>query len=302
MNISINPLYQCNLRCDFCYLGDKLSDPKLLDLEKLDNRLHEIVIIEPIEHVDLYGGEITLLSDEYVSDMFDIIHKYYSGKINIVTNLVKQKAFLLRDDVILSVSYDFDCREAHHKTFNNIISTPKDIHVLVLASKCLIEKNVENMISTFNLVHNIKSVEIKPYSTNQYNQQDVKFTEFEEFVKQWFNYEKRFQFINEDAIRHSLARTRNAFSDDHIYITPSGNFAVLEFDLNDNEFFLELDSYNEYVEWTAKEQMRVRDNLICYNCSYLGHCLSEHLREVKSRKHSCNGFKHLLDWYKNERL
>jgi len=279
-----------------------LSDPKTLDLNELDNRLAEIIMNEPIDYVDLYGGEITLLSDDYLQQLIDTIRKYYSGQINVVTNLVQHNAFLLRDDITLSVSYDFFCREASTKTFNNIVTTPKDVHILMLASRCLIEKDVADMVNIFNAVSNIVSVEIKPYSSNQHNQQDVKYEEFEEFVKKWIELPKDFQFINEDNIKDSLAGKRNAYSNDHIYITPSGKFAVLEFDENENEYFLELEDYNKYIEWTAIEQMRVHENLICNNCSYLGHCLSEHLRDVKSRKYSCNGFKHLLDWYKNEKL
>ena len=56
MNVSINPSYFCNFRCDFCYLTEEqLSDQKKIELEKLDDLLSQI---PNIEHVDLYGGEI----------------------------------------------------------------------------------------------------------------------------------------------------------------------------------------------------------------------------------------------------
>ena len=76
---------------------------------------------------------------------------------------------------------------------------------------------------------------------------------------------------------------------------------MLEFDPSDNEFFLELDSFRDYVIWTGKEKITVALNDYCSNCEYYGHCLSEHLREVKDLENSCNGFKHLLDWYQDER-
>ena len=43
----------------------------------------------------------------------------------------------------------------------------------------------------------------------------------------------------------SLQKKYNAFSNDHVYITFKGKFGVLEFDVNDNEYFLELDSFHE---------------------------------------------------------
>jgi hypothetical protein len=166
----------------------------------------------------------------------------------------------------------------------------------------LIKKNPDEMISIFNLLSNLQSVEIKPYSSNQANQHAVSFKDFEDFVKKWIvsSTHKNFTFVNELLIQDVIDNRRNSFSDDHVYITPSGNFAVLEFDLNDNEFFLEYDSFEKYIEWTKKEKLRVQNNKFCSNCEYFGKCLSEHLREVKDLDNSCNGFKLLIDWYKDE--
>ena len=108
---------------------------------------------------------------------------------------------------------------------------------------------------------------------------------------------KKFEFVNQKLLNSVIEKSRNAFSDDHIYITPSGNYGVLEFDLNDNEFFLEYESLQEYFDWCEKEKVRVSKNKYCKNCDYYGHCLSEHLRDVKSLDNGCNGFKHLIEWY-----
>jgi hypothetical protein len=173
----------------------------------------------------------------------------------------------------------------------------------MLASPRLIEKDVAEMIETLNLLPNLQSVEIKPYSTNQSNQHTVYYTQFEEFVKSFLQYpNKKFEFVNEKLINNVLDKTRNSFSDDHVYITPSGNYGVLEFDLNDNEFFLEYETLEQYFKWCETEKARVNRNKYCSDCEYFGNCLSEHLREVKSLEHSCNGFKLLIDWYKNGRV
>ena len=56
MNISINPWYYCNFRCDFCYLDHhQLSDKKLLDLDKLNEKLSELFTYETIDQIDFYG-------------------------------------------------------------------------------------------------------------------------------------------------------------------------------------------------------------------------------------------------------
>ena len=75
----------------------------------------------------------------------------------------------------------------------------KPFSVLMLAGSCLIKKDVDEMIHMFNLIDNLESVEIKPYSSNQANQQQVSFKDFEEFVKKWITSKvtKKFFFVNE---------------------------------------------------------------------------------------------------------
>jgi hypothetical protein len=170
---------------------------------------------------------------------------------------------------------------------------------LILASPDLIVKGVDAMIAQLNLLTNLSSVEIKPYSTNQANDFKVTHKEFEIFIQNWITspVKKKFQFVNEDNIKRSLAGEKNAFSNDHVYITPHGQFAVLEFDINDREYFKSLDSIEEYISWAANEPEK-NTSSICKSCKYYGKCLTEHYRYVKDLTHSCNGYKLLLDWYK----
>lgn len=305
MNISINPSYYCNFRCDFCYLTkEQLSDRKLLELEILSKRLSEITQYKKIEQVDLYGGEVGLLSKKYYEEM-KLLCKLYSPtvKFNLITNLSMVNDITQDPECYTTVSYDFDCRQDHELVMRNMLLMKKPFSILMLAGNCLVKKDVDYMIKTLNLIKNLVSVEVKPYSTNQANQHAVSFKDFEEFVKHWIisPVNKNFEFVNEFLIQDSLSGNRNSFSDDHVYITPSGKFGVLEFDLNDNEFFLEYDTLDEYLIWCNREKIRVSKNKYCSKCEYFGNCLSEHLREVKNLDNSCNGFKLILDWY-NERM
>ncbi len=299
ITLSINPWYYCNFRCDFCYLTkEQLGDRTLLPLEVLEERIIETISHRKIQMVDLYGGEVALLPIEYVQGLKQLLHTYDIYDINIITNLSVVNEITTDPDFYISVSYDFDARERHELVFRNMTQLQRPFSVLMLASKNLIQKNVPEMIETLNLLENLQSVEIKPYSPNQANQDTVYYTQFEEFVKYFLQYpNKRFQFVNENLLQAVLDKSRNAFSDDHVYITPSGKYGVLEFDLNDNEFFLEYETLEEYFDWCKKEKARVTRNKYCKNCEYYGNCLSEHLREVKSLEHSCNGFKNLIDWY-----
>lgn len=303
MNISLNPTYLCNLRCEFCYLGEKLADKTRIDLSVLDSRLAEVRRYQEIESIDLYGGEVTILPKEYLDELFRVIKKHYSGRINIITNLTLMSDILNRDDVDVSVSFDFEARTGFDKTLRNLALIEKPVAVLMLASQKFLEIDVGYMVSVLNSLQSVQSVEIKPYSTNQYNQQVVSFRDFEELVKKFATSPTplRPELVNLHYLRESLDGQRNAFSDNHVYITPSGKFGVLEFDRHDNEFFLELDSFAAYVDWTALEKLRVKSNPVCSKCPYFGRCLTEHYRNVISLDNSCNGFRFLLDWY-SERL
>lgn len=303
MNISINPTYFCNFACNFCYLTPKqLDDKKLISIEVLRERLQQVSTLYTIDKVDLYGGEIGLLPKSYITELKELFNEFNITDINIITNLSMVNDIILDDAFYLSVSYDFDCREKHELVFGNMFLISKPFSVLILASPCMMKKDPDEMIQTLNLISNIESVEIKPYSSNQSNSLNVTDDQYEEFVKKWIEspIEKNFRFTNHFLIKESLLKIRNSFSDDHVYITPTGNFAVLEFDENDDEYFLELQSMTEYVDWTKQEKEKSYDNSYCSSCEYFGHCLSEHIRNVQDLKHSCNGFKLLLDWYDHQ--
>jgi sulfatase maturation enzyme AslB (radical SAM superfamily) len=302
MNISINPTYYCNFRCDFCYLTEEqLSNRQLIPLDILEERIKEAQSYYDISMVDLYGGEIGLLPESYINSMCAMLNNLGIDDINIITNLSMINSVILNPDLYMTVSYDFDCREQHTRVWDNMCLLTKPFSILILAGKQMIEKDVDDMIMQLNCLGTLSSVEIKPYSTNQANVHNVSHTDYENFVKKWIKspIQKKFQFVNEYNINSSLDGTRNAFSNDHVYITPSGKFAVLEFDLNDNEYFKQLDTIEEYTKWAESEPTK-NISSICKACDYYGKCLTEHYRYVKDLDNSCNGYINLLNWYKND--
>ena len=296
MKVSVNPTYFCNFRCSFCYLTpEQLGDQKRIELDTLDRLLGEIA--EPIDHIDLYGGEIGALKKQYYYDLKEVIRKHYSGTININTNFSMLDDRFFQDDISLSVSYDFTAREKSDLVYQNMLMSPKPIAVLILASPEVIEMDVEEMIVQLNLCNSITSVEIKPYSINQANAHHVTHKTFEDFVLRFINAKipKQFEFVNLSNIKRAVNKEYNAWSDDHVYITPNGMFGVLEFDKDDREYFLELPDYESYLKWAKSEKEALSP--ICNECNYKGHCLTEHYRYVYNLDESCNGYRRLLDWY-----
>ena len=293
--VSINPSYFCNFRCDFCYLTpEQLADQKKIELTRLDKLLADI---PSIDYVDLYGGEIGALKKDYFYGLKDTIRKHYTDEINIITNYSMLHEGFYEDDVYLSVSYDFEAREKSELVYKNMLMSPVPIAVLILATPEVINKDVDEMITMLNMCSSVTSVEIKPYSINQANAHNVTHKQFEDFVIRWLEATtpKGFHFVNEDHIQESLAKKYNAFSDNHIYITPNGKYGVLEFDKDDKEYFLELDTWQDYINWTEKEKSE-NVSSICKSCKYFGTCLTEHYRYVKDLDNSCNGYRGLLEY------
>lgn len=313
INLSINPSYFCNFRCPWCYLKpEQLGDQKCIDHFKLSELLNEVQTHRDIEHIDLYGGEIGVLKEGALEKITNAIKIYYKEKININTNLSMMREEFMNPDYFISVSYDMESREDHEKVWNNMLKLPVPFSVLILANEKVLKTSTQHIWS--KMIHlnrdnqNFQGFEIKPYSTNQANQHPITHAHFEDFILRMletkpkpdltaeaFKTRRPIHFINEDNIKDSLNSSYNAYSDDHLYITPNGKFAVLDFDKNDNEYFLELPSYSSYQQWAWQEK-RVQSP-ICNSCSYFGHCLTEHYRYVKDLKNSCNGYRGLIDWY-----
>jgi organic radical activating enzyme len=299
INISLNPWYFCNFRCGFCYLTeDQLGDRTKLSLDALRQRIDEIAEHYTIEHVDIYGGEVLLLPKEYLKEMKDILQSRGITDLVLVTNLSMVNEIALDTDYDLSVSFDFGAREKHDQVLSNMFLLTRPFNVLSLAGRVFLDTvTVDEYVSTMNMMSNLMCAEIKPYSSNQANDDDVKFTEYEDFVWGVINHpERQFEFENLHQIQDVVEdKVRNAYSDDHIYITPTGDLAVLDFDQDDRELFLVVDGIAGYQQWCVEEKQRVDVNPHCGGCPYKGGCLSEHLREVKSVEDSCNGFRNLLD-------
>lgn len=298
LNVSVAPWYFCNFRCSFCYLTEEqLSDRTLLPLDVFADRIDELMQGYEIGHIDIYGGEVLLIPQDYLLGMKHILHARGIDDIVVVTNLSHVPAIVHDKDFVISVSYDFEAREKHEAVFTNMFLLSQKFNILTLASRKFLDSvTPDEYVETMNMFPHLMGCEIKPYSTNQANIDDVKFTEFEEFVWAVVKHpDRKFYFENETQIKEAVAGKRNAFSDDHIYITPAGDFAVLEFDDNDNEFFMKVEGVEGYQDWANEELIRVEENHICGSCPYHGNCLSEHLRHVESLEHSCNGFRNLLE-------
>lgn len=300
INLSLNPSYFCSLRCEFCYLSpQQLGDKTRLSLDRLGELLEEVSQYFTIRHVDLYGGEPTLLPFDYVMGLKNLLTPYVE-EVNVNTNLVTVPKWLEDEFFYPSVSYDFTAREKHEEVFLNMLSLNRDFSILTLATPKVMSLEMGYIMGILSVLKRLNTWEIKPYSSNQYNDLGVSYTQHEDFVLRALRAckEEGIHLTNRDLLEGVLSGAGHAFSDDHLYITPEGRYAVLEFDKNDKEYFLNLNNVSDYIAWSEQEKMKVWSNPHCSQCHYVGKCLTEHYREVKSLDNSCNGFIRLIEVYK----
>lgn len=294
MHVSVNPLYRCNFRCAYCYLTpEQLQSREVLDLNLLDQRLAELPSVSAVE---LYGGEISLLPEDYIHKLRSVVRRHYRGPISVITNLFQVPGWFLDEDIELSVSYDFQYRPHHEQVLTNLLSLPRHVNLIILATPEVVKGDVFSQIGLIRSLSNIRTVEIKPYSTNQANRASGMHRAFVEYVKVWLDHFPRERLKNVALLEEVRKRTRNAYSDEHVYITPQGQFAVLEFDAQDREYFKTLNSYEEYLAWCQEEKERVLA-MACRTCPYQGRCLTEHYRREEGVHDECSGFRSLLDWW-----
>lgn len=308
MFISVNPSYLCNFRCSFCYLTkEQLADTKKIELDQLMGLLYEIKHYKSEEEFifDLYGGEISILPDDYVDSLISILSLFTREPIRITTNLSRIPLYFYDERVQIAVSYDMNARERHGAVYNNMwrFGENKQFDILMLASKQLMEWDPAEILKSLNYLPGLRSIEVKPYSPNQANKHEITNRDFELFMEKLITVyrghpiQQSVSLQNINQILSVLRSERSSFSDDHVYITPSARFALLDFDTRDQEFFLEVEGFAEVLDWQSMEKHRVSANPGCSSCDYYGRCLSEHLRPTDGTGESCSGFKGLIKWY-----
>lgn len=285
--------------CSFCYLSkEERSDKLYSSIDDMEAKLVDLIKYRSIDHIDLYGGEVALLPPQYLRDLFSLFKKYKQpdARITVITNFLKLNPAIMEEpDIDLSVSYDFNGRERSDVVLNNMINSTRDINVLTLGTKEVLAVPPKIVVATFNFIERVKTLEIKPYSPNQCNEHDIADNSFENFVINIAGINKNFEFINESWAKRCVSGQYNAYSDNHLYITPTLDYAVLDFDEDDNEYFRTMKSFEEYVSWTEQEKMKVQSLPHCSSCEYIGRCMTEHY------KTACSGYPTILDWVQNNK-
>lgn len=293
IDLSINLSYYCNLRCKFCYLGeDRLSDHKKLSVAQLDKLLRHITESYRIRAVDFYGGEIALVGLEYWTQIRKLVKQHSPREMRLITNLTVVNEIVMDPEVDLYVSWDWKARQQSERVERNMRSLERPFGLLMLGLDETLDIGDMNL-SIVTGIDNLTSVEVKPYSNSKFNQGFGSIAAATELIRRLRGITDK-EIRNITAARSAIAGERDAYSKDHLFVTPDGQLSVLDFDENDCEFFRILEDVTAFIEWQKEERRYVAKNEACKHCRYLGRCLTEHYRKVEPADGNCSGFKNLL--------
>lgn len=299
ITLSINPIYKCNLSCEFCYLSkEQLSTPNEIDFEAIKKAMDKVKTRYNVTHIDLYGGELSALPNDTVQKLIDfVIDENLNASVSVNTNLTVLRDWQLDKRINLSVSYDGTARALHDRVLTNMLCIERNISVLTLATPKAVE-DLEDTLVTLSGMSNVISFEVKPYSQSVHSAYPNDNELFEKAVRIVQRnadfFDERVTLTNLLRLDESLAKEYNAYSGDHLYIAPTGEFAVLEFNSEGLEYFKPV-TLEEYGTWATAERLRV-ETMECKTCPYKGNCLTEHYRRDE-KQDNCSGYKPLLDWY-----
>ena len=139
------------------------------------------------------------------------------------------------------------------------------------------------------LLKNIEYVELKPYSSNQSNQNN--FDEaYIKYVALWLDNSHK------TVTERRILDKANYFEAPHVFLTPSGDFAILDFDTSGNEFFRTIDISE--IDGILEEESNMVFGGNCTHCPYVGVCLTEHYRKTDGIDNIyCSGGRILIDAY-----
>ena len=107
MIVSVCPTFRCNLNCPYCYLGDMVNSSDVLSLDRLTNQLNIISSHEPIDEISLFGGEISLLDEEYLYKLKDICYNF-TNTVGVTTNLANINITKIFDNITISLNEERD--------------------------------------------------------------------------------------------------------------------------------------------------------------------------------------------------
>lgn len=311
ITVSIMPTYMCNNNCYYCYLERSVRETRQAPLNRLTlkRRLEEIQRNYNISTVEVYGGDLSLLPPSYLSELINTYSKYIEDK---------DCAHFTMSDVGLALALGIKERNVNVSinperldfivALNTIKKYPRVGAISVVTSR-LLECPIDYVFKWFTNFRG--ELTLMPY--NNYSPgaivDYVSNYEYCSFVINFMQYylnnrdKAKFKLTNITMLQDCIRGIYNPSMRNNIFITPSGDFACVDFDDRGYEYF---HTFNTLDKWASRCSQEDIDRASrCGICENFHCCMAEHFKRddqirnwEKFHGDICNGYKSLITWAK----
>nr|DAU07787.1 MAG TPA: Fe-S oxidoreductase [Caudoviricetes sp.] len=292
ISLSIIPTYWCKTNCKYCYLGDLRKDQTTLDLQCLDNKLHQLVENDyVIDSISVYGGEISLLDEQYLIQIVKIIRSHVSNQVTIgfCTSGYNRSIFELAEYLKVRVTIPLNQERPDYKKNLQLIKQHNcSLGVVVLPS--IINTPVDQLVEFYDsLGRDVFFYQFYPSSINRspYSFDIKQYTDFViSFINEYKKKPRSFGLIN---LSEWMDKCYNPEASGFIYISPNGKWMTTGYS-DCLESFVEFDTLDQWKQYCKKE--RLQRLIKCNACPYYDKCKAEHL--VVMGEEYCSGMRKLI--------
>ena len=292
ISLSIIPTYWCKTNCKYCYLGDLRKDQTTLDLQCLDNKLHQLVENDyVIDSISVYGGEISLLDEQYLIQIVKIIRSHVSNQVTIgfCTSGYNRSIFGLAEYLKVRVTIPLNQERPDYK--KNLQLTKQhncSLGVVVLPS--IVNTPVDQLVEFYDsLGRDVYFYQFYPSSINRspYSFDIKQYTDFViSFINEYKKKPRSFGLIN---LSEWMDKCYNPEAGGFIYISPNGKWMTTGYS-DCLESFVEFNTLDQWKQYCKKE--RLQRLIKCNACPYYDKCKAEHL--VVMGEEYCSGMRKLI--------
>lgn len=292
ISLSIIPTYWCKTNCKYCYLGDLRKDQTTLDLQCLDSKLHQLVENDyVIDSISVYGGEISLLDEQYLIQIVKIIRSHVSNQVTIgfCTSGYNRSIFELAEHLKVRVTIPLNQERPDYKKNLQLIKQHNcSLGVVVLPS--IINTPVDQLVEFYDsLGRDVFFYQFYPSSINRspYSFDIKQYTDFViSFINEYKKKPRSFGLIN---LSEWMDKCYNPEASGFIYISPNGKWMTTGYS-DCLESFVEFDTLDQWKQYCKKE--RLQRLIKCNACPYYDKCKAEHL--VVMGEEYCSGMRKLI--------
>ena len=295
ISVSIIPSFYCKTNCPYCYLNELRQDHTTIAIDNIVDRLQDLVNNGYlITSISLYGGELSLLDQQYLVELFKTC-KQYCNAVGVATNGQNKQIFELCDQFDVSVLISLNQERPDYKRSLKLIEQNPNCSVGVVVLPSILNQSSAQFCQVFDQLG-------RDVYLFQYYQADInspyKFDnkQYTDWVIDLLQYYHRtgphnFKIINEvEWTDHNY----NPNEDGFIYIMPNGKYATTQY-VNNLEQYCYFDSLTQWEHYCSNQQL-IR-KIQCSTCQYFNQCKAEHL--VVYNDQYCSGLQCIIKFYKN---